>query len=84
MLLALDTHDLCCHPAFLFVVGAVACATGLLFWPVEVIMVGFFAVSELQIMTNASLAGSRQWLNLNRPVPSYNPLRCFPPPLLTS
>jgi len=29
-------------PAFLFVVGAVACAAGLLFWPVEVIMVGFF------------------------------------------
>jgi len=27
-------------PAFLFVVGAVACAAGLLFCPVEVIMVG--------------------------------------------
>jgi len=27
-------------------VGAVVCAAGLLFWPVEVIMVGFFTVSE--------------------------------------
>jgi len=34
------------RPAFLFVVGAVECAAGLLFWPVEVIMVGFFTVSE--------------------------------------
>jgi len=34
------------RPAFLFVVGAVACAAGLLFWPVEVIMVGFFTVRE--------------------------------------
>jgi len=33
-------------PAFLFVVGAVAWAAGLLFWPVEVIMVGFFTVRE--------------------------------------
>jgi len=43
-LFALDTHDLFAQaslPAFLFVVGAVACAAGLLFWPVEVIMVGF-------------------------------------------
>jgi len=33
-------------PAFLFVVGAVLCAAGLLFWPVEVIMVGFFTARE--------------------------------------
>jgi len=38
------TFVLAGHPAFLFVVGAVACAAGLLFWPVEVIMVGFFTV----------------------------------------
>jgi len=30
------------HPAFLFVVGAIACAARLLFCPVEVIMVEFF------------------------------------------
>jgi len=34
------------HPAFLFVVGAVVCAAGLLFCPVEVIMMGFFTVRE--------------------------------------
>jgi len=34
-------------PDFLFVVGAVACAAGLLFWPVKVIIVGFFTVSKL-------------------------------------
>jgi len=33
-------------PAFLFVVEAVACAAGLLFWPFEVIMVRFFTVRE--------------------------------------
>jgi len=33
-------------PAFLFVVGAVVCTAGVLFWPVEVIMVGFFTVRE--------------------------------------
>jgi len=41
------------HPAFLFVERAVPCAAGLLFWPVEAIMVGFFTVR--QIMANDSL-----------------------------
>jgi len=42
-------------PAFLFVVRAVARAAGLLFWPVEVIMVGFFTVRE-------SFTNYGQWL----------------------
>jgi hypothetical protein len=32
--------------SLLFVVEAVVCAAGLLFWPVGVIMVGFFTVRE--------------------------------------
>jgi len=48
------------HPAFLFVVGAVACAAGLLFWPVEVIMGGFFTVREFHTLwPTACLSGSR-------------------------
>jgi len=53
------------HPAFLFVVGAVACAAALLFWPVEVIMVGFFTVREFhKLWPTACSSGSRQtgWL----------------------
>jgi len=52
-------------PAFLFVVGAVACAAGLLFWPVEVIMVGFFTVREFhKLWPTAPSSGSRPtgWL----------------------
>jgi len=53
------------RPAFLFVVGAVACAAGLLFWPVEAIMVGFFTVREFhQLWPTARSSGSRPtgWL----------------------
>jgi len=46
-------------------VGTVACAAMLLFWPVEVIMVGFFTVREFhKLWPTARLSGSRPtgWL----------------------
>jgi len=53
--------------AFLFVVGAAVCAAGLLFWPVEVIMVGFFTVREFQILANGLL----EWFPPNRPATTF-------------
>jgi len=67
------------HPAFLFVVGAAACAAGLLFWPVEVLMVGFFTVREFHKLWPT--ARSLEWFPPNRPAttfPEFHNLKGIP------